>query len=131
MKKILWFLLGVATTAAGFYVLNLRSNVLQPTTPANLAILVKQAIDANDLSAVQNLMIPQQRSKFTSGDMNSIRQYIQVGTSGEAGSSINDYVVMTFGNHQSITMFLAQPIGQDDTWHVAKIIEGANLAPAN
>lgn len=72
MKKALWFLLGIATSAGGFYLLTLGPRFVQPTTPTNLAILVKQAIDVHDLYAVKNLMIPQQRNNFSNSSRDDI-----------------------------------------------------------
>lgn len=132
MKKFLWVLLGIVIGVAGFYsVTTFGPRILKPDSPSNLAILLKQAVDDNSLYSIKYLMTPEQRDNFTSSDLQSLKQYIRVGTPGEGGTSLDSYLVMTFDNYQAITLFLAPPIGQHHTWQIQRISKGAHVEPAS
>ncbi len=131
MKKYLLFLFGIVTGVAGcivgFYFSTQEPKELQPNTPSNLAILLKFAVDNNNLSGVRALMMPKQQAHFTSSDLNSLRQYVKAGSLGEGSSSIDTYLVITFTNHQTITVYLVPPDKQNHLWRIQSISEGIHV----
>lgn len=132
IKNVAWVLLGVVIGVGGYYVATWtpRSKVMQPDSPAAVAMMLTQAIDDNSLYALHNLMTPQQSGHFTGSDLRSLRQYVKVNTKAEAGSSIDTYTVITFGNTEAITLWLAPPMGKNHFWQIQKITKGAKVGNA-
>lgn len=133
MKNFLWLLLGIVIGVGGFYFATMTpgSNVVKATSPTNVALMFTQAVDSGNLYSVQELMTPQQRKIFTSAELTSVRQYIGVGTKAEAGSLLNNYEVITFGNGRSVTLWLTPTLNKNQTWQVQRISEGVTIASEN
>ena len=130
LKNFLWVLLGIVIGVGGFYFATMTpgSNVVKANSPTNVALMFTQAVDSGNLYSVQDLMTPPQRKQFTNADLTSVRQYIGVGTKAEAGSSLNNYEVITFGNGHSITLWLTPSLNKNHTWQVQRISEGVTIA---
>ena len=126
----MWVALGIIIGVAGFYFVTSKPerNEISANSPTNVALMFTQAIDSGNLYSVQELMTSPQRKHFTNADLTSVRQYIGVGTKSNAGSTLNNYEVVTFGNGHSITLWLTPSMNNNQTWQIQRVTEGAILA---
>lgn len=124
LKTIIAGLSGVVVGVLGYYFLG-RSpasahHIMQPTSPTNLALIVRQDVKANDVYAVRSLMPKRLAGQFTQSDLSSFRKWMGPGGT----SDLATYEVLTFPNHHAISLWITQPIGtSSNLWQVQQMTE--------
>jgi hypothetical protein len=120
LKTVVAGLIGLVIGVAGYYLVARSPNVIEPSTPSNLALMFGQDVNSNAAYPAKSLMTPSARRLFTSADWQALRHW--AGNTG--GYGFATYEVLTFPNHHSLTLWITTPIGgPGNQWEIQQIQE--------